>query len=98
MNRRLTATAYANYAKRMPDLWSDTEPATITALVPTYRRPRDLARCLEALRAQVRLPDEVLVVVRDEDAETRDLLTKFDPEGAYSRVGCRAGTRRVLLV
>jgi cellulose synthase/poly-beta-1,6-N-acetylglucosamine synthase-like glycosyltransferase len=52
---------------------------TITALVPTYRRPRDLARCLEALKCQVRTPDEVMVVLRDEDAETRDLLTHLDP-------------------
>ena len=52
---------------------------TITALVPTYRRPRDLARCLEALKCQVRTPDEVMVVMRDEDAETRDLLTHLDP-------------------
>jgi glycosyltransferase involved in cell wall biosynthesis len=52
---------------------------TITVLVPTYRRPGDLARCLEALKGQRRIPDEVLVVVRDEDAETRDLLTDLDP-------------------
>jgi GT2 family glycosyltransferase len=51
---------------------------TITVLVPTYRRPDNLKRCLEALRWQIRVPDEVLVVVRSSDAETRSLLSGFD--------------------
>jgi glycosyltransferase involved in cell wall biosynthesis len=42
----------------------------ISVIVPTYRRPKDLARCLTALSQQTRLADEVLVVVRDTDAET----------------------------
>jgi cellulose synthase/poly-beta-1,6-N-acetylglucosamine synthase-like glycosyltransferase len=46
----------------------------ITVLVPTYRRPQDLVRCLEALQKQTRLADEVLLVVRDTDAETWTLL------------------------
>jgi glycosyltransferase involved in cell wall biosynthesis len=49
----------------------------ITALIPTYRRPGDLTRCLEALKHQVRYPDEVLVVARAGDAETRDALANF---------------------
>lgn len=53
---------------------------TISVLIPTYRRTTDLARCLEALKGQTRFPDEVLVVARNEDTETRDLLTDFDPE------------------
>ena len=36
----------------------------ISVLVPTYRRPADLARCLLALQRQHRLPDEVIVVAR----------------------------------
>ncbi|MDX2240847.1 MAG: glycosyltransferase family 2 protein [Leptolyngbyaceae cyanobacterium bins.302] len=51
---------------------------TITTIVPTYRRPADLARCLTALRHQLRSPDEVLVVVRDTDNETRQFLELFD--------------------
>jgi glycosyltransferase involved in cell wall biosynthesis len=47
---------------------------TVTVLVPTYRRPQDLARCLEALKKQTRPADEVLLVVRDSDAETWTLL------------------------
>jgi glycosyltransferase involved in cell wall biosynthesis len=42
----------------------------ISVIVPTYRRPKDLARCLRALSQQTRLADEVLVVIRDTDAET----------------------------
>lgn len=53
---------------------------TITALIPTYRRPQDLARCLEALKQQTRPVDEVLVVVRDTDAETWTLLKEFNPD------------------
>lgn len=45
-----------------------------TVLIPTYRRPQDLQRCLEALQNQQRLPDEVLVVLRATDQLTLDLL------------------------
>lgn len=49
----------------------------VTVIIPTYRRPKDLARCLEALRKQTRLANEVLVVVRDNDTETWTLLEAF---------------------
>src|ERR1700755_917016 len=39
----------------------------VTVLVPTYRRPADLARCLAALQRQSRLPDAVVVVGRAGD-------------------------------
>ncbi len=48
----------------------------ITVLIPTYRRPKDLARCLEALKKQSRGPDEVLVVVRHDDTETWALMER----------------------
>ncbi len=50
---------------------------TISVLVPTYRRPRELARCLEALKKQLRPADEVIVVVRDSDEETRQFLRDY---------------------
>jgi cellulose synthase/poly-beta-1,6-N-acetylglucosamine synthase-like glycosyltransferase len=50
----------------------------ITVFIPTYRRPKDLARCLEALKKQTRLPDEVLVTVRDTDVETWTFLESFN--------------------
>lgn len=51
---------------------------TITVLIPTYRRPKDLARCLSALKQQTRPADEVLVVVRDTDTETWALFKDFN--------------------
>src|ERR1700744_1116666 len=46
----------------------------VTVLVPTYRRPADLARCLAALQRQSRAPDEVVVVARADDDGTHTCL------------------------
>lgn len=43
---------------------------SISVIVPTYRRPAHLAGCLDALAAQERRPDEVVVVLRPEDGAT----------------------------
>jgi glycosyltransferase involved in cell wall biosynthesis len=55
--------------------------ARITVLIPTYRRPGDLRRCLDAIAAQRRAADEVLAVVRLEDRESqavvRDCATRL---------------------
>jgi cellulose synthase/poly-beta-1,6-N-acetylglucosamine synthase-like glycosyltransferase len=51
---------------------------SITVLIPTYRRPQDLRRCLEALTQQTRSADQVVVIVRDIDIETRNLLQQCD--------------------
>lgn len=50
----------------------------ITVIVPTYRRPQDLKRCLSALQQQIRQTDQVVVVVRDTDAETWAFLNTFN--------------------
>lgn len=42
----------------------------VSVLVPSYRRPADLARCLAAIGAQVRSADQVLVVARTGDDAT----------------------------
>lgn len=47
----------------------------ISVLVPTYKRPADLKRCLAALRVQTRPADEVLVVARPEDELTHARLS-----------------------
>ncbi|NBD17576.1 MAG: glycosyltransferase [Cyanobacteria bacterium] len=52
----------------------------ITVIIPTYQRPKDLLRCLEALKRQTRPVDELLVVIRDNDSETWKFLEDFDPE------------------
>jgi len=54
---------------------------SITVVIPTYRRPHYLTRCLEALKQQTRPADEVLVIVRDTDAETWTMLAAFNLEG-----------------
>jgi glycosyltransferase involved in cell wall biosynthesis len=44
-------------------------------VVPSYRRPASLAVCLEALARQEESPDEVIVVTRSDDKETRALVS-----------------------
>lgn len=51
-----------------------------SVLVPTWRRPEKLRRCLAGLAAQRRPPDEVVVVARDDDAATWSLLEQAMPE------------------
>lgn len=46
----------------------------ISVIIPTYRRPKELERCLKALKEQTRQADEILVVVRDSDEETKIFL------------------------
>lgn len=70
----------------------------MTVLIPTYRRPQDLLRCIHSLLDQTYLPDEIIVVVRDTDQETQDMLksklnafyhTKISPKawGIYAECG-----------
>jgi cellulose synthase/poly-beta-1,6-N-acetylglucosamine synthase-like glycosyltransferase len=53
---------------------------TISVVIPSYRRPKDLARCLDALKKQKRPADQVLVTVRDTDTETWTFLESFNPQ------------------
>jgi glycosyltransferase involved in cell wall biosynthesis len=46
-------------------------------MIPTYLRPADLRRCLEGLLAQTRRPAQVVVVVRDTDAESRRVAESY---------------------
>ncbi|MBF0278114.1 MAG: glycosyltransferase family 2 protein [SAR324 cluster bacterium] len=50
----------------------------ISVLVATYKRPDFLVKCLQALAGQARLPDEVIVIVREEDRETLKRLQELD--------------------
>nr|MDQ6948843.1 glycosyltransferase family 2 protein [Actinomycetota bacterium] len=52
-------------------------PDFISVVVPTFRRPTSLRRCLVALDTQSRLPDEVVVAVRDSDSETSRLVATW---------------------
>ncbi len=46
----------------------------ISLLIPTYKRSKDLARCLQSIAHQTKSPNEVVVVCRDEDWDTRTFL------------------------
>ncbi|MFW6124629.1 MAG: glycosyltransferase family 2 protein [Pirellulales bacterium] len=43
----------------------------LSVLITSYRRPDWLKRCFDGLVHQIRLPDQVVIVVRDTDADTR---------------------------
>lgn len=49
----------------------------ISVVIPTYRRPNDLQRCLTAFKQQTRPADEIWVIVRDTDTETATFLETF---------------------
>jgi GT2 family glycosyltransferase len=59
-------------------------------VIPTYRRPEDLRRCLQGVAQQTQAPDEVVVVVRGADSGSRDVID--------SMLGAVAGLRPVLVV
>jgi glycosyltransferase involved in cell wall biosynthesis len=50
-------------------------------MIPTYRRPVDLRRCLDAISVQSLPAEDVIVIVRDSDAETWNLLRSGDFAG-----------------
>lgn len=62
---------------------------TISVVVPTYRRPDDLRRCLEALIHQVPAPGSVVIVVREGDTKSAQIVADVTASGAIRvvRVG-----------
>jgi GT2 family glycosyltransferase len=62
----------------MLDTETPTTRATVSVVIPSYRRANSLRRCLHALSAQERPADEVLVVARREDAETVEAVRDVD--------------------
>jgi glycosyltransferase involved in cell wall biosynthesis len=57
----------------------------ISVLIPTWRRPGALSQCLDALEDQDRTADEVVVVVRLDDDETKRSLGTRQP-GDHVRI------------
>src|ERR1700754_469447 len=70
----------------------------ITVLVPTFRRPDDLMRCLAALERQHRAPDEVVVVVRPDDHATHACLDAHGAKNVAGNVTRNVTTKRLPLV
>lgn len=48
----------------------------ITVAIATRNRPEALGRCLDALAAGDRLPDEIIVIDQSDDARTRDMVER----------------------
>lgn len=46
-------------------------------VVPTYKRPGSLRCCLQSLMAGRRVPDEIVVVIRDTDATSANIAAEF---------------------
>ena len=50
----------------------------ISVLIPTYLRPDNIEKCLNALKNQTLPADEIVVVVRDTDTKTQAFLDGYD--------------------
>jgi glycosyltransferase involved in cell wall biosynthesis len=48
----------------------------VSVIVPTYKRPKSLSRCLDALLRQDMQPDEILVVARPEDIASHEVVRR----------------------
>jgi len=62
-----------------------TQPPAVTVLVPSFRRPDALLSCLDGLLAGSCLPDQVVLVLRDTDGDSREALDAWraeNPDGA----------------
>jgi len=54
-----------------------TDRPTVSVLLTTFRRTGALTRCLDSLRAQTWPPTQVLVVMRDTDTPTHELVAGY---------------------
>src|ERR1700726_1221709 len=54
-------------------------PLRLSVVVPSYRRPEELRRCLQGLRGQIMQADQTVVVRRPDDRETADVISEFEP-------------------
>jgi cellulose synthase/poly-beta-1,6-N-acetylglucosamine synthase-like glycosyltransferase len=54
----------------------------IAILVPTFRRPGDLRRCIAAIAGQRRLADQVVIVARVDDHPTQHVLAALMASGS----------------
>lgn len=50
---------------------------TIGIMIATYKRPPEVIRCLRAINDQTLRPDDVIVVVREDDFETKTALNQL---------------------
>lgn len=50
---------------------------TTTVIVPSYQRPDDLHACLDALLRGSRTPDQVVLILRESDGASHDMLAEW---------------------
>ena len=80
-SRRITRACYlARVQDRpvAPDATANAAVTSSTLVIPTLRRPDSLRRSLAGVRVQTRQFDQVLVSVRPEDKDSRDVIAKAD--------------------
>lgn len=58
----------------------------ISVLIPTWKRPHKLKKCLDAILNQQLKPYEVLVSYRDDDLETVDLLSQLKTTHSFTPI------------
>jgi len=58
----------------------------ITVIIPSYARPSDLRRCLSAVALQSRRPDEVLVIGREQDPGTWNVVSDLQKDFPVLRI------------
>lgn len=60
------------------NLVTDMYKPKFVVIIPTYLRVEALGCCLEALEKQTILPDEIIIVRRESDIETKDFLNQYN--------------------
>lgn len=63
-------------------------PQSLSVVVPTFRRPLSLERCLRALVAQTRALDQIVVVCRADDQASRDATASLAREMPIQLMTC----------
>ncbi len=54
------------------------EDLTVSVVIPSYLRPKDLERCLTALVNQQRKAEEIVIIARPDDTGTWDVIAAFE--------------------
>lgn len=60
-----------------------TPPLTSSVLIPSFKRPQHLSRCLKSLATQTQFPNEVIVIWQADDTATRDAVQSLLPSLPY---------------
>lgn len=75
-----------------------THPGPVSVVIPTYRRPEYLRRCLQAVISQSMPPDEIVVVRRPDDQGAITVLREFSELRVRSVVVTKPGMLAALHV